>query len=186
MSLPTDTTINVNYTVDQGNHILNLSGSASPEIYQTILQSLTYVNIQSEPRPEVRLIEIFVRDSVTQSQSLFLSVSLSLLNDNCPIISAKSSVLGFTEGSRTLSVGLESELLIKDEDFGSNSSILRVLIGISGVESIASEYLEINDTETLFFNRITGMYYLLYTCTFEYHMFVCFNISSQSYYRPYT
>ena len=142
--------------MDQGYHTITLCGSGTPAVYQSLLNSLIYINTQSEPIGSTRTLEVTVRDSVRSSEPLLLTISIILLNDNCPIISTMNSMVNFFEGSVPLIVGSESGLLVHDDDFQFNSSIQRVLIQLNGVESFDMEGLEIYDTSTLVFARTFG------------------------------
>ncbi|KAI6650765.1 protocadherin Fat 4-like [Oopsacas minuta] len=147
--------ISLNYIVEQGYHTIILSGLSTPEIYQSILNTLRYINTQPEPLANERMVEITVRDSLLYSEPLLLTISISLLNDNCPIISLSKSTLNFSEGSEPLMVGSEAGLLLQDDDFqlaSSINSISRVLLQLNGIES-EMEGLEINNTSTLVFTR---------------------------------
>ena len=142
--------------MDQGNHTITLNGSTTPAVYQSVFNSLVYSNTQSEPLGNTRSLEITVRDSVRSSEPLLITISIILLNDNCPTISTSNSMVNFSEGSAPLIVGSESGLLVHDDDFQFNSSIRRVLIQLNGVESIEMEGLDIYDTSTLVFARTFG------------------------------
>ena len=148
----------MNYRVEDGHHTLTLSGESSSENYQSILRSLTYINTQPEPLGASRNVEIVVRDSVQLSQPLLLTIEILLLNDNCPIISFSRLMLTFTEGSVSLAVGSEAGLLVQDDDFQFNSSIQRVLMILGGFETTSLERLDINNTATLVFSRISGLF----------------------------
>ena len=155
--LPSENIIELEYNVEDGYHALTLSGISSPEIYQSILRSLTYINTQPEPSGAPRNVEIVVIDSIQLSQPLLLTIEVELRNDNCPMISLSRPMLSFSEGSVSLPVGSEAGLLLQDEDFQFNTSIQRVLIIFGGFETLALERLEINNTATLVFSRISGL-----------------------------
>ena len=98
---------------------IQLIGLFSPQTLTAVLQTLEYVNLESEPDSSTRSITLLIADGDFQT-SFQTSIFLQLINDNAPSLDLDVSSLGLgfstsfvEEGSP---VGIAGEVAVSDED----------------------------------------------------------------------
>lgn len=103
-----------------GNQMLVVSGPINSSLTAEILRSLQYVNILLEPESHSVIARFTVSDGVF-SDSLDITISVTTINDNAPIVllngSSLNSSINFVENSAGEPIAAMS--LITDEDSGS-------------------------------------------------------------------
>ena len=67
---------------DDSTSTLIITGLESVREYQEVLKTLTYDNIADEPYPEARMIKVILSDGKTESEPMFISVDIELVNDS--------------------------------------------------------------------------------------------------------
>lgn len=111
---------------------LNFSGEAPILHYQGIFSTLTYTNIAEEPVPGNRTVELVVFDGELYSNMLEITITMQLVDDNCPQVNANKADLSFFEESVSLRVGEAADLTITDVDAAPHQSLSQLLIAITG------------------------------------------------------
>ena len=106
--------LSVSYTTNAST--ITISGAASPATYESLLSSLHYFNALSEPLPGDRIVELSVFDGVHHSNTLAINITVSVIDDNCPVIASSLSQIDFTEGDHSLDIGLGLGLMLTDSD----------------------------------------------------------------------
>ena len=96
---------------------ITASGSVRLSSYQQLLRTLVYENNRTEPTPGLRQIEIHPIDSAGGCSPLTLSVSISLINDNPPIlVLLTANAVSYVEGSGDVAFASGAGLTISDAD----------------------------------------------------------------------
>ena len=115
---------NVNISNDETS--ITIEGEASIETYNSLLNSVYYINAATEPAPGIRTVNITVDDgSFKTTASLTINVLLS--NDNDLSLSCDSKPAVFVEGSETPII-LSPSLSLSDLD--ANQQITRATVTI--------------------------------------------------------
>ena len=99
-----------------GNDSIELSGGASEDVYMEVLSTLTYGNTDAEPIPGPRVVEIVCADEQFFSNTLNITITVELVNEFCPTLTASMTTLSYTEGEGELLLGLQAGLSLTDND----------------------------------------------------------------------
>jgi hypothetical protein len=110
---------------------LQLTGNATPEVYQAILQSITYRNSSATPNDSDRTLQIRVNDGNSDSQQRSRTIKIGLL-ENPPEVTPTTGDLTYVEGDGD--VVIDGNIQVADADSG---SLLSVAIEITNY--VASE-----------------------------------------------
>ena len=65
--------------------------------YQSVLSSLVYRNERFEPSPSNRTISLYVNDGSFNSNTVSITITISLVNDNPLVLSCSPSFLYYKE-----------------------------------------------------------------------------------------
>ena len=106
--------------------VVRLTGNLSEADYQSLLSTLTYVNLALEPAPGERTVFIQCYDAHHTSNVVNISIDLVQVNDNHITITVDSQRLLFQEGDPPLLVIRESSVIVSDRDFDAEVFWLRV------------------------------------------------------------
>ena len=68
-------------TAAYANGVLTITGDASPQTYQTVLDTLTYVNASQDPDETQRVVEVLIFSNTMNSASVFAFVDVIAVND---------------------------------------------------------------------------------------------------------
>lgn len=120
---------------------ITATGPASLSTYVQFLQSLVYENTRGEPTSGLRYIEVSPIDSSGDCRPLLLNVSIALLNDNPPIVSAARNV-SYYEGSGALAFALEAGLMVRDADNNQLFPLQSSTVTLEGVMDRGMEMLD--------------------------------------------
>ncbi|MDR4481114.1 MAG: tandem-95 repeat protein [Nitrospira sp.] len=71
--------LTVNYTAATG--VLSITGSATPAVYQTVLQGLLYNNTSDQPTPSNRSITVVAHDGTLPSATQTVTLTVAAVND---------------------------------------------------------------------------------------------------------
>ena len=74
-----------------------LSGMSNLSNYQSVLSSLVYRNERFEPSPSNRTISLYVNDGSFNSNTVSITITISLVNDNPLVLSCSPSFLYYKE-----------------------------------------------------------------------------------------
>ena len=109
--------------------------------YQSLLLSLTYTNILSEPTPGRRSISITISDGIHQDMTAVIIIVI-LTNDSPLTLASASAMLDFTEGDVALAVGTLSGIVLVDED--RDAMVANMTLTLMGVLEEGREQLEVS------------------------------------------
>lgn len=129
---------------------LTISGNGSDFSYQSLLQTLQYGNLASEPVPGIRPIRVLCQDERFDSNVLGISVSVQLQNEFCPTISASVYAFNFTEGvSTSLQIGSLAVFFFTDQDSQPHDTLQSLQITLNNRPDSPSESISINNSAGL-------------------------------------
>ena len=123
---------------DEATSTLTVSGLVSVREYQEVLKTLTYDNLANEPAPETRLVRVVMSDGKTESNPLYISVEIELVNDspyfdlNQPPFEPEIFEDIPLSENNGVSVADVAHLII-DDDVGARKGIALVQLGSYGV-----------------------------------------------------
>ena len=124
-------------------------GPASLSVYEQFLQALVYENNRTEPTAGERQIVVTPIDPVGDCSPLTLTLSISLLNDNPPIlVLLTANSIPYVEGSGNLTFASEAGLTISDADNNQLFPLESSIVTLEGVLDSGMEMLGY-DTSTL-------------------------------------
>ncbi len=98
------------------NGSIELSGGANEDVYMEVLSTLTYSNTDTEPIPGPRVVGIVCADEQFFSNTLNITISVELVNEFCPVLTASTTTLSYTEGEGPLLLGIRAGLSLADND----------------------------------------------------------------------
>uniref|UniRef100_A0A1X7V4J9 Cadherin domain-containing protein n=1 Tax=Amphimedon queenslandica TaxID=400682 RepID=A0A1X7V4J9_AMPQE len=125
---------------------ITISGAGSPATYESLLSSLHYFNGFSEPYPGGRMVELSVFDGVHHSNTLAINITVSVIDDNCPVITSSLSQIDFTEGDHYLDIGLGLGLMLTDSDQHNISHQIISGVQVTLLNGNSLERLTVNTT----------------------------------------
>ena len=125
---------------------INITGNASTAFYQQLLSSLTYINMLEEPVPGERSVNMVVHDGSSYSNVLQLNISVTLIDDNCPLVNSQSMSATYTENSGPLMVAQATGLSISDADLPPHQRLSQLLIQLSDTFDGEDEAITISST----------------------------------------
>ena len=126
---------------------VNLTGEALTTKYQSILSRLAYTNIADEPSTDFRVVEIAVDDGVHYSNVLAINITISFIDDHCPIIIPfYTNNLNYTEEMITLNVGQNMGLVLSDPDYPPHQTLSGMTITINELRDGEFENFTIDTT----------------------------------------
>ena len=128
-------------------------GQASIMDYESLLQSLTYINIVDEPTPGNRSISISISDGLQQDATIVIIIVISV-NDNKPILQVSTPRVVYTEGDNISPVGVQTGLTVIDDD--RNAVIENVTITLSGILEPDNEFLFVDGGSAFGMEIISG------------------------------
>ena len=120
--------LTVNYNTSTG--VLSVTGNASIEVYQSVLRTLTYVNLEAgpgAPNPSMREISVIVSDPLENSVPAYSIVTFLTVNDppfldlNGNLIGENSTALFIEEGQKVRV--FSPDAIIMDIDNGTLASL---------------------------------------------------------------
>ena len=103
--------------------VWSLTGAASTSVYSAALRTLRYSSRAVEPAAGDRRVVVTVSDGVQESSPLVITISMQLLNEHRPIITAQKTNFSFDEGSTPMQIGLSAGIRVTDEDASTDSLI---------------------------------------------------------------
>ena len=127
-SLGTSRPLELSTVTNATSQTLAVSGNGSETDYQTVLSSLTYFNRALEPSLGTRHVSIQCMDAGLVSNTLVISINVTLINDNPILIKADPQHLLFLEGTTTLPVGRLVQLQLIDLDFDPEAAWVEVTL----------------------------------------------------------
>ena len=136
--------LTVNYIEQDLQLAINITGSASTAFYQQLLSSLTYINRLEEPAPGLRSVNMVVQDGSSYSNVLQLNISVTLIDDNCPLVNSQSTSATYIENSSPLMVAQAAGLSISDADLPPHQRLSQLLIQLSGTSDGVNETIGIS------------------------------------------
>ena len=139
----------ISVLLQNGGRVLQVSGSFNTSIACSILSSLTFTNGEEEPFGEERRISVVVSDGIFNSNSPQISILVTLVNDNRPILD-----LNVVDGSGTLdyetvfmeegpAVQITGTVSLSDSDRGAQS-MDNLRITLANTQDGSDEGLVIN------------------------------------------
>ena len=157
-----ETITNIVSSYNSFTNTLTLSGPAEVAEFQSVLRSLHYVNIASEPVPGLRTIEIVASDAMATSMAAIATISIAAINDP-PTLSAMGSGRPYMEGGDPVSLFLENTVSLRDSD---NSVLSSVEVVIENALDGPSEVISSSMTEDIHVMRTQLSPSLTYIFTF--------------------
>ncbi len=121
--------------------VLMFTGSASVSAYQTLVQSLTYANLATEPIPGNRTISLGISDGL-QTDTAVITMTVEPSNDNEIRIQAVSHMLLYTEGDVSIRVAELSGLTVTDGDL--DAVVTDMTFTLSGALESEREFLVVD------------------------------------------
>ena len=125
--------VSLSYGYSELGSSLNFSGEASILHYQNIISNLTYSNIVKEPVPGNRTVGMIVFDGELYSNLLEITITVQLVDDNCPEIITNKEELSFLEETVSLKIGEVANLIIADADAPIHQALSQLVITITGI-----------------------------------------------------
>jgi hypothetical protein len=124
---------------DGQNGVLTISGSATVEIYASVLSTAAYINAQSEPDLNSRVISFSVSDGVQRSNVRKSTVTIEQVNDNKPEVLFDMLVADISERAEgrdaAVIAAVPANLTLRDIDAGKpmiySASVLWKVHGMS-------------------------------------------------------
>lgn len=120
----------IHYPHTAGPTTLNFTGSGTVATYQSLLLSLTYINLAAEPTPGNRTVTITLSDGLQQDMTVVI-VIVVLDNDNPLTVEIVNSIVVYTEGDVSVRVGELSGITLVDQDGDSALTSLTLSLGSS-------------------------------------------------------
>ncbi len=145
------TAANISWSYDASTGKLTFTGSASPAVYQTLLQGIQYNNTSQNPDETDRHITVVVNDGTFSSVSHEIDLCVTAMND-APDADIAPATFNAKEGEE-LTLSVPGVMSVSDVDAGSeditvtlkvSEGELNVSKGNSGVHSISGD-----DTNTV-------------------------------------
>ena len=124
--------------------VLRFTGNVSEAGYQSVLSTLTYVNLALEPQPGIRSVRIQCHDTHLPSNTLELSINIIPINDNPTTIVTGSQRLRFQEGDAPLPVAINAAVTLSDEDT-TGAEIAWMQVSLLDFQDPVREILSITD-----------------------------------------
>ncbi|MBW1879315.1 MAG: hypothetical protein JRJ84_13210, partial [Deltaproteobacteria bacterium] len=84
-----------NVTGSYASHVLSLTGSDTPAVYQTVLRSVQYRNTSEDPDGTQRVIEYIANDGIADSNEPWTHVTTNAVNDD-PIVELDPPAVDYT------------------------------------------------------------------------------------------
>ena len=124
---------------------ISITGSGSLSTYTALLSSLQFGSTASEPETLPRLVALQVYDGIFTSNSITITVSVALINDNDPILDLSTSSIGLGYSTTFTEGGLPVFLVGSDIRLSDADSNLFQLVNVTLTNAIdAEERLSIN------------------------------------------
>ena len=117
---PPEFNITQSYNASTGT--LQVTGSAPVSVYEALLRTAKYVNVEEEPEPGPRFISLLVTDShglVSNTETV--TVNVSVINDQVPVLSTSSQPFNYTEhlvNTSPMPISISENATITDGDGG--------------------------------------------------------------------
>ena len=108
--------------------VLHFVGNLSEAGYQSVLSTLTYVNLAPEPLPGTRSVTIQCHDAHLSSNILQLTVNIIPVNDNPITVMAGPQRLRYQEGDPALPVASNGSVILSDGDSSPQVAWMRVAL----------------------------------------------------------
>jgi hypothetical protein len=84
---------------DHVNKRLEISGTATPAVYQTVLRSVRYINLSENPGNTDRQVNFIVNDGTNTSIPVYRTIQVTPVNDPPVLGGVSASVMAYTEGT---------------------------------------------------------------------------------------
>lgn len=133
--------IKTDYNSDR--HMITLTGSASPDAYQSVLSTLMYSHAFDEPPPGQRTLSITVSDS-RHSASGSVTVSLSLRDDHVQQLGAATLTFRYLEESDPIDVGRQTDVSVRDADRSPHNLYRQLRVSFDDLPDGLNEVLSVN------------------------------------------
>ena len=118
--VPSDVTVTQSYDESVGE--LRVQGNVPVAVYQAIVRTAIYINIDEEPEPGVREIKLQVTDlHGLSSNTETVFVNVSVINDQVPVLTTSSEPFEYTEhrvNTSPMPVVIGENATITDDDGG--------------------------------------------------------------------
>jgi hypothetical protein len=124
---------------------LRFTGQASVREYESLLLSLTYTNMATEPTSGNRSIVLTISDGIHQDMTAVI-VIVVLSNDSPLTIQASTTRLTYREGDQGIAVGTLSGVTLMDED--RDALIRRLTLSLNGSQE-SSEGLVVDTSPVI-------------------------------------
>ncbi|MEO0599622.1 MAG: hypothetical protein AAF126_26155, partial [Chloroflexota bacterium] len=148
--LAVDTT-STSITSTYANGIMTLTGSDTLANYETVLSTLTYQNLLSDPDIQMRTITISASDGLNTSDDVTVTLTVSAI-ESPPRINLDSTAIGVnapnfvtTYLSTDEVIGITGQVSIQDAD---STQIQEATITLTGIEDGLDETLIIDDSSS--------------------------------------
>ena len=119
-------------SVNASSHVLQLNGTQSVETYVSVLEKIQFGSTALEPLSANRIVGFSVKDDDFTSNTVAITITIDLINDNIPVLDLSSSTDGFNFETTFVEDGFfvfaaDSDATVTDAD-GGTIEYIRVYI----------------------------------------------------------
>ena len=117
--------------VSASDDMITVTGPATDAVYMEVLATLLYINSDSEPIPGPRDVEIVCEDELFSSNELNITITVELVNEFCPVLSAAAMTFSYSEGASELAIGQLAGFSLLDSDRPPHDTLQQLQITLS-------------------------------------------------------
>ena len=104
-----------NVTIISNISAIYITGDASAFVYENLIRSVSYINLDTEPASGIRRVTIKVNDGNYETKAELL-INVININDNPVLLTSNTTIVSFIEGIMTLPIGKLSDIVVSDID----------------------------------------------------------------------
>jgi len=161
-------TVMDNVTLEEDNFTLTLVGPAPLSTFQSILQTLSYINTAEEPSIGRRRVELQIYDGDFTNEVVTVEIDIGLVNDlpvldlNGPDVVDRNIMVNYIEGAGPRLIVNSSSLIVRDNDHMTLDNVTIILANpLDGPSELLDVTIPAGVNITKSYDNDTGVLWLL-------------------------